>query len=114
MWIRTGVQARRTRDEGRVRRLEALRKERSARRERAGNVRFAVSEGQRSGKLVAEALNISHSFNDKTLIDDFSTVLMRGDRIGFIGPNGAGKTTLLRILLGKLKPRQEPFVTVQV
>lgn len=104
VWIRTGVQARRTRDEGRVRRLEALRRERSARRERSGNVRFAVSEGQRSGRLVVEAENINHSFNDRVLINDFSTVLMRGDRIGFIGPNGAGKTTLLRILLGKLTP----------
>ncbi len=104
VWIRTGVQARRTRDEGRVRRLEALRRERSARRERSGNVRFAVSEGQRSGRLVAEAEHITHSFNDRVLINDFSTVLMRGDRIGFIGPNGAGKTTLLRILLGQLTP----------
>lgn len=106
VWIRTGVQARRTRDEGRVRRLEALRRERSARRERSGNVRFAIAEGKRSGKLVVEAENIHHAFNDRVLIRDFSTVLMRGDRIGFIGPNGAGKTTLLRILLGKLTPTQ--------
>lgn len=104
VWIRTGVQARRTRDEGRVRRLESLRRERAARRERMGNVRLAISEGQRSGKLVAEAENITHGFDERVLINDFSTVLMRGDKIGLIGSNGAGKTTLLQILLGKLPP----------
>ncbi|TGV05673.1 ATP-binding cassette domain-containing protein, partial [Alcaligenaceae bacterium 429] len=104
VWIRTGVQARRTRDEGRVRRLESLRRERAARRERMGNVRLAISEGQRSGKLVAEAENITHGYDERLLINDFSTVLMRGDKIGLIGANGAGKTTLLQILLGKLVP----------
>lgn len=104
VWIRKGVQARRTRDEGRVRRLEQLRRERAERKERSGNVSFALSEGQRSGKLVAEVQNVTHGFGERTLIKDFSTLLIRGDRIGLIGPNGAGKTTLLRILLGKLAP----------
>ena len=103
-WIRKGVEARRTRNEGRVRRLEQLRRERSARRERSGNVTLAVAEGRRSGKLVAELVNVSHSYGDRPLIRDFSTVIMRKDRIGLIGPNGAGKTTLLKIILGKLKP----------
>lgn len=104
VWIRKGVQARRTRDEGRVRRLEQLRRERAERRERSGNVSFALSEGQRSGKLVAEVEGVTHGFGDRTLIKDFSTLLIRGDRIGLIGANGAGKTTLLRILLGQLPP----------
>ncbi|MCX5591589.1 ATP-binding cassette domain-containing protein [Alcaligenes endophyticus] len=104
VWIRKGVQARRTRDEGRVKRLEQLRRERAERRERSGNVSFALSEGQRSGKLVAEVANITHGFGDRTLIKNFSTLLIRGDRIGLIGANGAGKTTLLRILLGQLEP----------
>ena len=104
VWIRTGVQARRTRDEGRVRRLEALRRSRAERRDRSGNVNFAIAEGRKSGKIVIEAENISQRFGEKNLIEDFSTVVMRGDRIGFIGSNGAGKTTLLRILLGLLEP----------
>lgn len=104
VWIRTGVQARRTRDEGRVRRLESLRLERAARRERMGNVRLAISEGKRSGRLVVEAENITHGYDERILINDFSTVLMRGDKIGLIGANGTGKTTLLQILLGKLTP----------
>lgn len=106
VWIRTGVQARRTRDEGRVRRLEALRRERAERRERSGNVNFAIAEGRKSGKIVIEAEHIYQSYDDKKLIEDFSTVIMRGDRIGLIGPNGAGKTTLLRILLGLQTPTQ--------
>ena len=104
VWIRTGVQARRTRDEGRVRRLESLRRSRAERRERSGNVNFAIAEGRKSGRIVIEAEHISQRFDDKILIEDFSTVIMRGDRIGFIGPNGAGKTTLLRILLGLHEP----------
>lgn len=104
VWIRTGVQARRTRDEGRVKRLESLRRARAERRERSGNVNFAITEGRKSGKIVIEAEHINQHFDDRVLIDDFSTVIMRGDRIGFIGPNGAGKTTLLRILLGLLEP----------
>ncbi|HEY9281516.1 MAG TPA: ATP-binding cassette domain-containing protein [Eoetvoesiella sp.] len=103
-WIRQGVEARRTRNEGRVRRLEQLRRDRASRRERVGNVRLAVAEGQRSGKLVAELENVSHGYGNRILIKDLSTTILRKDRIGLIGPNGAGKTTLLRILLGKLKP----------
>jgi len=104
VWIRKGVEARRTRNEGRVRRLEQLRRERAARREQSGNVRMAVAEGARSGKLVAELENVSHRFGDRVIVRNLSTTIMRGDRIGLIGPNGAGKTTLLRIILGELKP----------
>jgi ATP-binding cassette subfamily F protein uup len=103
-WIRQGIKARRTRNEGRVRALEALRDERSKRREVQGKVNFNVNEAQKSGALVVEAKNISHSFNQRTIIDDFTVRIMRGDRIGLIGPNGAGKSTLLNILLGKLQP----------
>ncbi|NYT79656.1 ATP-binding cassette domain-containing protein [Alcaligenaceae bacterium] len=106
VWIRKGIQARRTRNEGRVRRLEQLRIERTSRRERQGNVNLAVAEGQRSGKLVAELHNISHQYGDKVLIRDFSTAILRKDRIGLIGPNGSGKTTLLKIILGKLEPTE--------
>lgn len=104
IWIRKGVQARRTRDEGRVRRLEQLRRERAERRERAGNVRMAVAEGARSGKLVAELQNVGHRYGERVIVRDLSTSIMRRDRIGLIGPNGAGKTTLLRIILGELQP----------
>lgn len=104
VWIRKGVEARRTRNEGRVRRLEQLRRERSSRRERVGNVNLAIAEGQRSGKLVAELKHVSHAFGDLVVVKDLSTTILRKDRIGLIGPNGAGKTTLIKILLGKLKP----------
>jgi ATP-binding cassette subfamily F protein uup len=103
-WIRRGVEARRTRDEGRVRRLESLRRERAARRERVGRVDFTVDEGIRSGRLVAELTNVSKSYGDKTVVRDFSTRILRGDKVGLIGPNGAGKTTLLRLILGELAP----------
>jgi ATP-binding cassette subfamily F protein uup len=105
-WIRQGIKARRTRNEGRVRRLEALRKERRKRRERTGNIRLAIDEGQLSGKIVAELEHVSYSWNEQALIKDFSTLIIRGDRIGLIGPNGVGKTTLLNIILGKIKPDQ--------
>lgn len=104
VWIRQGVEARRTRNEGRVRRLEQLRRDRAARRERVGNVSLAVAEGRRSGKLVAELENINHSYGKNVIIRNLSTTLLRKDRIGLIGPNGAGKTTLLKIILGQLKP----------
>jgi ATP-binding cassette subfamily F protein uup len=104
VWIRTGIQARRTRNEGRVRALEALRVERRARRERVGTVRLQTQEAERSGRLVVEARDVSFSYGDRTIVRDFSTTIMRGDRVGLIGPNGSGKTTLLRLLLGELTP----------
>ncbi len=104
VWIRKGVEARRTRNEGRVRRLEALRRDRLARRDRSGNVSLAVDAGQRSGKLVAELEGVSKAFGDRCVIRNYSTTVMRGDRIGLIGPNGAGKTTLLKLILGRLEP----------
>ena len=103
IWIRKGVEARRTRNEGRVRRLEQLRRERTDRRDRQGNVQLAVDAGQRSGKLVAELEHVSKSFGDRSVIKDYSTTIIRGDRIGFIGPNGAGKSTLLKLILGTLE-----------
>jgi ABC transport system ATP-binding/permease protein len=104
VWIRTGIQARRTRNEGRVRSLERLRRERSARRERTGTVSLRAQEAERSGKLVAEARDVRFSRGERVIVRDFSTTIMRGDRVGFIGPNGSGKTTLLRLLLGELEP----------
>ncbi|WP_417066877.1 ATP-binding cassette domain-containing protein [Niveibacterium terrae] len=104
VWIRKGVEARRTRNEGRVKRLEELRVQRSARRERVGNVSLQLDRGDSSGQLVAELEHVVKRFGDKTVISDFSTRLMRGDRIGLIGPNGAGKTTLLKLILGDLEP----------
>ena len=103
-WIRQGVEARRTRNEGRVRRLEALRRERAARRERQGAVNFALETSARSGKLVAELRQASKSFDGQTVIQRFSTRIQRGDRVGLIGPNGAGKSTLLKLILGELAP----------
>ncbi|HEY8312022.1 MAG TPA: ATP-binding cassette domain-containing protein, partial [Gemmatimonadaceae bacterium] len=100
VWIRTGIQARRTRNEGRVRSLEALRVERNARRERTGTARLQSQDAERSGRLVVEARGISFARGDKTIIRNLSTTIMRGDRVGLIGPNGSGKTTLLRLLLG--------------
>ena len=104
VWIRKGIEARRTRNEGRVRRLEALRRERAARRERIGHVNFDIGEGERSGKLVAELQHVSKSFDGRRVIADFSCVIQRGDKVGLIGPNGCGKTTLLKLLLGELQP----------
>lgn len=104
-WIRQGIKARRTRNEGRVRALQQLRRERSQRREKQGNVKMALQETQRSGKLVLEAESVSQSYDGKTLFEDFTTLIQRGDRIGIIGPNGCGKSTLLSILLGRAEPQ---------
>jgi ATP-binding cassette subfamily F protein uup len=101
VWIRKGVKARRTRDEGRVRRLEDLRLQRAARRDQQGQVRLDVGSTERSGKIVAELENVSKSYGDKVIISDFTGTIMRGDKVGLIGPNGAGKTTLLKIILGE-------------
>lgn len=109
-WIRQGIKARRTRNEGRVRALEALRVTRSKRREVQGRAAFNVNEAEKSGQLVIEAKNITHTFNQHPIIKNFSLRIMRGDRIGLIGPNGVGKSTLLNILLGDLAP-QEGTVT---
>ncbi len=102
-WIRQGVEARRTRAVFRVQRLDRLRTERAARRERIGQVKLQVDAGEKSGQLVAELKHVHKSFGDKTVIKDFSCRILRGDRIGVIGPNGAGKTTLLRLILGELQ-----------
>lgn len=104
VWIRTGIQARRTRNEGRVRSLEALRVERGERRERTGTVKLQAQEAERSGRLVAEAKDVSFARGGRTILAHFSTTITRGDRVGLIGPNGSGKTTLLRLLLGELAP----------
>ncbi|MCU1383823.1 MAG: transporter related [Acidobacteria bacterium] len=104
VWVRQGIKARRTRNEGRVKALEAMRAERAARREQMGNVRLQVEQAEQSGKLVFEAKAISKGFAGTPIIREFSTRVIRGDRIGLIGPNGAGKTTLLRMLLGELQP----------
>ena len=103
-WIRKGIEARRTRNEGRVRRLERLREERAARRERSGNIKLAVGSGQRSGKLVAELVSVNKSFGEKPIIKDLDLIVSRGDRLGLVGPNGAGKTTLIKLILGTLEP----------
>lgn len=105
-WIRQGIKARRTRNEGRVRRLEAARKERSERRNLIGNVDMKAQQAELSGKKVIEATSISMNYQGRQLIDDFSTLIMRGDKIGIVGPNGCGKSTLIKILLGDLKPDQ--------
>ncbi len=104
VWIRKGIEARRTRNEGRVRRLESLRLQRASRRDQQGQVRMDVSAGERSGRIVAELQHVSKSFGDKTIVHDFSAILQRGDKVGFIGANGTGKTTLLKIILGEEQP----------
>ncbi len=106
VWIRQGIKARRTRNEGRVRALKTLRRERAERRERVGNVRMEVAEAASSGKRVIKVEHLHHAFGERTIVDDFSTTVMRGDRIGIIGANGSGKTTLLRLLLGELQPQR--------
>jgi ATP-binding cassette subfamily F protein uup len=104
VWIRKGIEARRTRNEGRVRRLAQLRAEREARRERMGSVRLGLEAGERSGKLVAELRKVSKAFGERQVVRELDLRVARGDRIGLVGPNGAGKSTLLRLLLGELAP----------
>jgi ATP-binding cassette subfamily F protein uup len=101
VWIRKGVKARRVRDEGRVRRLEALRLLRAARREQQGQVKLEVTAGERSGKIVADLENVSKAYGEKVIVNNFSGTILRGDKVGLIGANGAGKTTLLKMILGE-------------
>jgi ATP-binding cassette subfamily F protein uup len=103
-WIRQGIKARRTRNEGRVRALKSMRVERSQRREKAGTAEFRMESADRSGKRVAELERVSQSYDGKAVISNFSTLVSRGDRIGIVGANGAGKSTLIKILLGELEP----------
>ena len=105
-WIRKGIEARRTRNEGRVKRLEELRKQRAARRERQGQVSFQLSAGEKSGKIVAELEHASFQYDNKLIMNDFSAIIQRGDKIGLIGTNGIGKTTFLKLILGELQPTQ--------
>jgi len=104
VWIRKGVEARRTRNEGRVKRLEHLRVERAERLDRLGHVRISLDAGERSGQLVAELTDVTKLFGERAVVKDLSARIMRGDRIGLIGPNGAGKSTLIRLILGDLEP----------
>jgi len=106
VWIRQGIKARRTRNEGRVRALEKMRESYQARRQQVGKVNIQLQEAERSGKLVIEAKQVSYAYNNKSIIKHFSTNIMLGDKIGIIGANGAGKTTLLRLLLGDLQPQE--------
>ncbi|MYM62119.1 ATP-binding cassette domain-containing protein [Pseudomaricurvus sp. HS19] len=105
-WIRQGIKARRTRNEGRVRALKAMRVERAGRREQQGRAQMVLQGGGLSGKLVAELQHVTHGYDDKVIVRDFTSAIMRGDRVGLIGPNGAGKSTLLKIILGELQPQQ--------
>jgi ATP-binding cassette subfamily F protein uup len=105
VWIRQGIKARRTRNEGRVRALKALRETRSERREVVGKANFTLASSGDSGKLVADLVDVSYSWDDKTIVKNFSTRIMRGDRIGLVGANGAGKSTLLKLILGELQPQ---------
>jgi len=106
VWVRQGIKARRTRNEGRVRALQKMREERRQRRDRQGTARLKLHEAEKSGKLVAEVENISFAYDGRPVLCDFSTTVLRGDRVGIIGPNGSGKTTLLRLLMGDLAPQQ--------
>jgi len=104
VWIRKGVEARRTRSVGRVARLEQMRVDRAVRREVQGNVKLEVSQGDRSGKIVAELIDVTKGYGDNTVVDNFTGTILRGDKVGLLGPNGVGKTTLLKLILGELSP----------
>jgi len=104
VWIRKGVEARRTRSVGRIARLVEMRNERAERRNVQGNVRLDVGQGEKSGKIVAELTDVTKRFGERTIVDRFTATVMRGDKIGLVGPNGAGKTTLLKLILGELQP----------
>jgi ATP-binding cassette subfamily F protein uup len=104
VWIRQGIKARRTRNEGRVRALKEMRNEHAARRSQTGSARMAIQTAERSGRIVVEAEDVDFEYGGRTVIRSLSTTIMRGDKVGIIGPNGAGKTTLLRLLLGELEP----------
>ena len=105
-WIRQGIKARRTRNEGRVRALKAMREQRQQRREQKGQATLAMNELEKSGKIVIEAEQVSYAYDDKPIVRDFCTTILRGDKVGIIGPNGAGKSTLIQLLLGQLQPQQ--------
>ena len=111
VWIRQGIKARRTRNEGRVTALKAMRRERAERREQTGSVNLAAAAAGKSGKKVIEAKHIGFGYGERTLVRDFSTVIQRGDKLGLIGPNGSGKTTLLKLLLGQLAPQRGEVIT---
>lgn len=106
VWIRKGIEARRTRNEGRVRALLAMREQLQQRRDRVGTAKLEVQEAERSGKRVAEVIKLGYGWGEQTVVKNFSTTIQRGDKIGIIGPNGVGKTTLLKLLLGQLAPQQ--------
>jgi ATP-binding cassette subfamily F protein uup len=105
VWIRQGIKARRTRNEGRVRALQAMRRERAARRELSGTARMTLATAQASGRKVVEAKDVDYAWNEKLILRGFSTTILRGDRVGILGPNGSGKSTLLKLLLGQLRPQ---------
>jgi ATP-binding cassette subfamily F protein uup len=104
VWIRKGIEARRTRNEGRVRALEAMRRQRSERRDKVGTVKMQASVQEKSGQLVADVQHVSFAYGERVILKPFSTKIMRGDKIGIVGPNGAGKSTLLKVILGQLPP----------
>jgi ATP-binding cassette subfamily F protein uup len=106
VWIRQGIKARRTRNEGRVRALQAMRRERAQRREQSGTARMTLATAQASGRKVVEAKDVDYAWDDKVILRGFSTTILRGDRVGILGPNGSGKSTLLKLLLGQLKPQR--------
>ena len=103
VWIRKGVEARRTRNEGRVRRLEALRNQRAARRDSLGRVKLEITSGGQSGKIIAELTDVCKSYGEKVIVKDFTATILRGDKVGLVGPNGIGKTTLLKLILGQIE-----------